>query len=422
MALLRFGSNASVSIDFAEGVVPKEHGMPCGEPQADLVASVTTALENPLEYPSLAQCTTPTDRVVVAIDRATPQIATIVGTAINRLVAAGVAPDGITVLRTRSPHETEATDPCRLIAGALRHHVTEVIHDPKDRRQLAYLAADVDAEPILVNRVLHDADFILPVGCLHSSNASGYFGIHSTLYPVFSDLKTQQRFQTIGSLKEEKGKDEKSLKATLAQLVENVAWHLGLYFTMQIVPGAGEDVLHVIAGETRAVQQQGQALYEAAWSSTVAHRASLVMAAIEGNDEQQTWENLGRAVEAAERLVEHDGAIAVCCELADPPGPGMQRVACEVTHDVALRQISKERPVDAIPAAQIAHALDRHKIFLLSRLDPFMVEDLGMTPIADADGVNRLAQQFPSCILLSNASYASVALHACPHCVKKSSS
>ena len=31
--------------------------------------------------------------------------------------------------------------------------------------------------------------------------------------------------------------------------------------------------------------------------------------------------------------------------------------------------MGKQRPVDALPAAQLAHALDRDKVYLLSRLD-----------------------------------------------------
>jgi hypothetical protein len=70
-----------------------------------------------------------------------------------------------------------------------------------------------------------------------------------------------------------------------------------------------------------------------------------------------------------------------------------------------LRHIGKERPVDTLPAALLAHALDRGKVYLLSRLTPSDVEDLDMIPIGAPEELVRLAQQHSSCVLLSNAPY-----------------
>ena len=128
----------------------------------------------------------------------------------------------------------------------------------------------------------------------------------------------------------------------------------------------------------------------------------LVVAAIEGGV-QQTWENFGRALEASEALVEDGGAIAVCCDLAGRPGPGMRRLAAARSKTSALRHIRKAPPADAIPAAQLAQALDHNKVYLLSRLDPALVEELDMIPITSASELARLALQHRSCILLGNA-------------------
>ncbi len=81
----------------------------------------------------------------------------------------------------------------------------------------------------------------------------------------------------------------------------------------------------------------------------------------------------------------------------------MQHLAGESSREAALRHVAKKRPVDALPAAQLAHALDRTKVYLLSRLDASVVEDLDMIPIEGPDELARLARQHSSCILLSNA-------------------
>jgi hypothetical protein len=134
------------------------------------------------------------------------------------------------------------------------------------------------------------------------------------------------------------------------------------------------------------------------------------VAAIEGDDAHQTWHNVGQALAVATPLVEEGGAIAVCCNLAVEPGPALQQLAGEASRHDALRQIRRELPEDALPAAQLARALDRGHVYLLSRLDPSRVEDLNVAPLAGPQDVVRLVRRHPTCILLANAPHALVTL------------
>ena len=108
------------------------------------------------------------------------------------------------------------------------------------------------------------------------------------------------------------------------------------------------------------------------------------------------------------RLVEEDGAIAVCCDLAAPPGPALQRLIGAPSREEAVRQIRRDNPRDALPALQLARALETSRIYLLSRLDPGLVEDLEMIPIAGPEELARLAQRSDSCLVLANAVHAMV--------------
>jgi nickel-dependent lactate racemase len=398
MAIVRYGNNSTVQLDFADGAASAESGTPHGEPLADLDAAMRAALAAPLNFPPLAQCTTPADQVVIALDAGIPRSAQISAAVIHNLVEAGIDPDGITVLQTQADSGAEANDPCQMLPAILRERVTVLNHDPTDRRQLAYLAASESGEAILINRTLHEADIVLPVGCVRADETAGYFGIHSPIFPAFSDAKTIQRFRGFGSLNG-RGNRRRELTAE----VDHVAWLLGVNFTIQVVPAVGDRVLHVLCGESESVRQRGRELYCAAWSWSAPQRANLVVAAIEGDASQQSWENVGRALQAAEAYIEEDGAIVVCSELAIGPGPGLQRFAHTPSRDSALRHVGKERPADALPAAQLANALEQHKVYLLSRLEASVVEDLDVIPVAGPDELNRLVRQYQSCILLSNA-------------------
>ena len=428
MPVLQYGNNLSVQLDFADGAATAALEVPRGQALADLDSVALAALQSPMDYPPLGQCVTPADRVVLALGHGIPQVAHIVAAAVQTLTEAGVEPENITVLQSQADHAAKAADPRQLMPPALQKRVALQSHNPDDRRELAYLAADKVGEPIMINRTLHEADVVLPIGCLRDSQVAGYFGIHGAVYPTFSDAKTQQRFRGLNtvrhhcrchghkhnhehshehghSCKHEHDSNGDDLRRELAADVEHVAWLLGLIFTVQVVPAAGNRVLHVLAGQSDSVRQQGEQFYQAAWAASVDRRADLVVAAIEGGPSQQTWENVGRALHVAEHFVEADGAIAICCDLTAKPGVAMQHLIGAESHESALKHIAKERPADTLAAAQLVQSLAQHKVYILSQLDASVLEELDLIPMEKPDELARLVKQHADCILLPNAPF-----------------
>lgn len=404
-AQLRYGADSSVHLELRDGVLLAECGAPRGTPLDDPAGATAQALAEPLGYPSLVRCTTPADRVVLPLGPDVPHAGEIVAAVIRSLVEAGVQPDGVTVLRTQPDAAANLGDPRPLLPPPWTAHISLLTHEPARRGELAYLASTEGGEPIVLNRAITDADLVLPIGCFRGGSAAGCYGLHSAVYPTFSDERTLRRFRSPTALDRSGRPKSKPCRA-----VDEVGWLLGVSLTVQVVPGPGDRILHVLAGQAAAVGQRATELYEAAWRFSVPRRASLVVATVEGGSAQQTWDAVGRALAAAGTLVEEGGAIAVCCDLADEPGPGVRQLAAAQLRAEAMRWIRKERPVDALPATLLAQAQDRAAVYLLSRLDPSLVEDLEIAPIAEADELVRLVGRHDSCILLANAPHAIVSL------------
>ena len=312
---------------------------------------MTAALDEPLDYPPLCKTATPGDRVVLAIGTEFPSPPKSPRPLSDHSWRRAWPPTASPSSAPGRTWKAASSSPCRLLEKTIGQRIVTVTHDPRDRAGMAYLAATDAGAPIMLNRLLTDADVVLPIGCMHGEKTTGYFGIHTAVFPTFSDHETLARFRRLDALG-----INGPCKGDLKGEVENVAWLLGVNFTIQLVPAAGDRVLHVVAGRSEAVHRRSRELYDAAWSCLVARRASLVVAAIEGSSVQQTWENLGRTLETAGTLVEDGGAIAVCCDLAAAPGPGVQRLAGARSREKALRHIRKDRPADALPAAQLAQA------------------------------------------------------------------
>lgn len=399
---LRFGPGSEVTLDLPPAVLVADCGRPRGEPLDDPSAAMAAALTEPLDMPALRHCVVPGDQIALALDAGLPQAPSLVAGVVSTLLESGVEPGQITLLRTMEDAKASAEDPREALPCGVAEQIELVTHDPACRDEMRYLAATRDGRPIYLNRRIHEADLVLPIGCLRIGAAPQYFGMHGGLYPAFSDQRTQRRFRTPG------------LKvARLRQLrheTDEVAWLLGLSMTIEVVPAGDGQVLHILAGEVNAVRRQGSRLCQHAWRDCVPRRASLVVAAIDGGPRQQTWVNVARALAAARRVVSDGGAIALCTELRDAPGPALQQLAEETDHPATRRELRKSRDGDAVAAVELRRTFDRASVYLLSRLKSEQVESLGVAPVSDVSELKRLSGHFPSCILLSSAQYAAVQL------------
>jgi nickel-dependent lactate racemase len=396
---LRYGSDSTLEIDLAAGALVAAFQTPRGDVLSDPKGATAAALAKPLDFPPLRQAVVPGDRVVLALAGDVPRGPAIVTAVIADVIEVGVAPGDICIL-CAATNSSSAHDLRLALPADYRDQIEILAHDPVHRDRLSYLAANPDGEAIYVNRRLFDADVVLPIGCVRLAATPGYFGVNSTLYPTFSDNSTLERFAASAI---ESDSDEITRRRHEAN---EVAWLLGVLLTIQVVPAAAGGVLHVVAGNPESIERRGGELCRLAWEFDVPRRAELVVAAIEGGDEQQTWENFGRALAAASRAVADDGAIALCTELTSPPGPALQWIGRAPDLSDAMRQIRKQHSPDTAAAHELAAALQRGRIYLLSRLDEAVVEELGMAPVATAADIGRLAKRHASCILLGNAQYA----------------
>jgi nickel-dependent lactate racemase len=287
--------------------------------------------------------------------------------------------------------------PTGLLPPSIRDAIEIVVHDPHKPSGLAYLAASRDGKPIHFNRTIDEADVVVPIGQLRLDAAWGYVGVHGCLYPRFSDAATQERFRRseVDWSKQQRIRREEA---------EEAAWLLGVQFTVQLAPGPGNSLLHVLAGESHAVAEEGKRLCEAAWLHKPAQRANLVVAAIDGGPAEQTWENFTRALFVASRAVSDGGAIVLCTRLQSEGMPltNEDRITSGLPKP---QRYSAERIVSKL----LDQTRERAQVFLLSDLDGDVVEDLGLGHVSAPEEVTRLSRRFKSCILLGQAQYAQIA-------------
>lgn len=391
---LNYGDGDTVRVDLPPEVV-LDFSLPRGEVIQDPVAAVLAAVAEPVGFPPLSQATVPGDRIVIALDRGVPAGAAAVAGVVHGLLQGNASPQDIRLIVTGE--EERQSGPTRLLAPDIRDAIEILVHDPHKKAGLAYLAASQEGKPIYFNRAIDEADVVIPIGQLRLDSAWGYVGVHGCLYPRFSDAATQERFRRSGA-------DWSKQQRLRREEADEAAWLLGVQFTVQVAPGTRNALLHVIAGESHAVAEQGRRVCEQAWLHKPTQRANLVVAAIEGGPAEQTWENLARALNAASGAVADGGAIVLCTRLHVTDD---DRSATATGSDAADEQ--GDRASARRIAAKLLHKTrERAQVFLLSDLDGDLVENMGLGHVSVPEEVTRLSRRFTSCMLLGNAQHAHV--------------
>jgi hypothetical protein len=249
--------------------------------------------------------------------------------------------------------------------------------------------------PLRFNRELAEADFVLPISLarLPKDGAAAKFG---GLFPRFSDRDTANRFHA-GN-----GSAEKRTAERLAESNE-AGWLLGVGLAVMIVPGPGGGVAAVVAGEPGAAAQRAAEQFQAVWERPADQRGDLVIAGVAGDSSEQTWDNVARAVAASTAVLSPEGAIAVCCEIEEPPAGPFEKLRDAVDYAAVVRKLSGDSAADARSARILARAIERGPVYLLSRLPADVVESFGMTPIESDAELTRLAASRRHCVVIEEA-------------------
>jgi nickel-dependent lactate racemase len=401
--IIPYGIDSSLDLGLATSDLLGVCDMPRGEPLADPAAALAAALASPLGFPPLNKAIVPGDRIVVALDSSAPQAGTLLAALVEYLLEAGAEPANLTVLRTQADCGADGEDPRDYLPSGCREQVALEIHDPAAKAQLGLLGSSHDGRPIYLNRTLLDADLAVPLGCLRAGDTLGYHGRHGGLFPAFADQKTLERYR-----KPRSGDARHEVEQRHRQEIDEIGWLLGTQFTVQVLPGAGDSLLAVLAGDPSEVFEQGERMFAEAWNFHLSRKASLVVAAVSGRAGLQTWDNLARALANAGRAVAEGGAIALCTELDAAPGQAVAALSQTDDWQAVLRRIRRDCPADALVAAEFIEICGRARVYLLSRLEESAVEELGLAPVANVADLKRLAGRHKSCIVLANAQHVRV--------------
>ena len=395
---LPYGRSGTFAMSVPESLLAVRHLGPA--PVADLTDSIAASLGSPIQFPALRQAVLSDDRIVLALDRHTPEAPQLIRGVWDVLAAQKVDPRDVFIVQPASLGQSPPIDPRSALDAEIREQVAWIRHDPADDGRLAYLATTTAGNRVYLSREVVDADFVLPIGPICFDPVLGHRGTNSVLYPGLSNTAALSSAHGLGH--DELGPED---QRALRQTIDEVGWLLGVQFVLQVVPGVGGAVADVLAGSSEAVLRRGQELLEESWRVTLDERVDFVVVAVEADEAGHGWPQLGAALETARRLVEKDGRILVLSQLDDSLTPGLEVLQASRTPRDALQPLRTSTPEDLVEATQIAKAVDWAKVYLLSHLDDDLVEDLFALPLGNEQEATRLIESADRMAVIASAQH-----------------
>jgi nickel-dependent lactate racemase len=209
---------------------------------------IAEAFRHPVNFPHISQVIYPGDRVVIAADAFVVRQPGLLADFVTEIVAVGLDANDVTVLMLEPEQKMYGQAFRDALPEEYRTAIRVAGHNPLDPQNLAILGVAKDDSPIMLNRVLVDADVVIPIARYEAATDMGYFGMHGAIYPRFADDETQKRFLFSGAKKNR----EKLLTSLIAE-VDEIVFALGVMMTVQILVDSQGEILNVLVGDAKGI-------------------------------------------------------------------------------------------------------------------------------------------------------------------------
>jgi nickel-dependent lactate racemase len=361
---------------------------PTGSP-AELTRA---ALEHPFGFEAMRRALTPDDHVTIVLDPALPYVPALLTEVLTHLRSAGVQPEAVTILTPPgAPQEWVDELPDEFA------DVRTEVHDPAERKKLAYLATTGGGRRLYLNRTLVEADFVIVVSGRDYDPLTGYAGAEAAVFPALADEET--RNSVAGQLSTDApGAEAWPVRAEAAETL----WLLGMPFLVQVIEGGGGTVQEVVAGLPDS-GAEGIRRQNARWHATVGEEPDTVIATVSGDPTRLSFLDLAKAAASAARVVRKGGRIAVLTTAAPDLGDGARLLRSMDGPTGARKLLAKEKPDDWAACLLWVFAAKNHSLYLASGYPDDVAEELFATPVRSASEVQRLIDSGDRVLIIPDA-------------------
>ncbi len=367
--------------------IPAERCVEGPRPEAPAQAGgvgelVRDALEKPYRFEPLRRALTPDDRVALVVDETLPDAADAARAVMEHLATAGIAAAAITIVLPAGAR------------GAWIEHLPDdfadaktEVHDPTDRKRLAYLASTKSERRVYLNRTLVESDFVVALGRRRFDADAGVAGGEDLLFPRFSDSETIDAYRGQFRYKE----------ASPSPDVAEVVALFGAPFFVQVIDD-GARAVEVVAGLPNSLIE-GLRRHDRLWRHRLTDRPDTVVATV--SPEPDFAELAAAAVNAA-RAVAKGGRVVLLAPPVALDGEGIAILRGAEDPAEARKLLTAARP-DDWAACHLWTAVARRARLYLANVAEDLAEELFATALGNARELERLLETGDRVLFLPNA-------------------
>ena len=362
-------------------------------PTIELAQEFDRAWRNPIGIDDPETVFHPGEKVVFAVTdhtRSTPTREIL--PLIWERIFSRVRRDDVTIIVATGTHRSPTEEELEAMLGDLRREFRVVIHDC-DRNHVK-IGRSTRGTPILINRLVDEADHVVTLGHIGMHYYAGYSGGRKHILPGVAGRETIE--VNHAQLTDPHCEGCVYQENPISEEMSEAAKLVGVDFIVDCVFDAHGRVAKVVVGDVEEAHAVGRAFWDSLFQVEVQERADLVIVSAGGHPKDIDLYQAYKALYNAGRAVKEGGMILLVAACPDGVGNDLFEdwmMRCERPEDVFGILEEEGFKLGGHKAVYLAKDLARAQIALVSEMEDEMVRRFFLTPIVDPNEFVALARE-----------------------------
>ncbi|NCB30835.1 MAG: nickel-dependent lactate racemase, partial [Clostridia bacterium] len=356
-------------------------------------AEVRRALESPIGTPMLREIVKPGEKIAILTSDVTRPMPTyvVMPALLNELYTAGVQKEDVTLVFCLGSHRKQTETERRKLAGDLAF--LEIACVDGDLTDFVHFGVTSRGTPVDIVRPVAEADRRICLGNIEYHYFAGYSGGAKAVMPGAS---TRQAIQCNHCHMTEEGSCAGNLSGNpVREDIEEAANMVGVDFILNVVLDEHKKIIHAVAGDVTKAHREGCAFLDRLFAVPIGKRADIVVVSQGGAPKDINLYQTQKALDNAKHAVRDGGVIVLVGACQEGLGEKVfeEWMTTAETSESMIRRIRQDFQLGGHKAAAIAMVLQKADIYLVSLMDPALVESIFLKPYSTAQEALKSAEQ-----------------------------